>query len=427
MKLLIIVLAAAFACAIAEKTSYRGYKLLDLHLKSQKHIHLLQKLEDNPDFDLWGKLSRNGEPVKVLLSPAAFAKYARLFKRHGITYDIVREDYQEVIEAEERALAAQPRDSKNIQGTFARYTVISSWIDDLVAANQGSLQVSSYIAGTSSEGRGIKVIVIKTASSQRRIWIDCGIHAREWISPATCVWVIDKLIKDYNGNNANIMSILAYYEFHIMPVQNVDGYEFSHTTTRLWRKNRRVNAGSTCIGVDLNRNFPYQWFTGGSSSNPCSDTFAGASAGSELETQAHMNSINRFIGTWDAALTVHTYGKWIFPPYGFSATIVPPDLAALRARARVIINAIQSTYGQTGWVEGTSASILGVASGGTEDWTYFTARINNSFCFELRPGQTGTDSQFGFQLPVDRAPLAGEETYRGIVALVNNIIPAGRK
>ena len=38
-------------------------------------------------------------------------------------------------------------------------------------------------------------------------------------------------------------------------------YEFSHTTDRLWRKNRNPNPGTfgLCPGVDLNRNFGYKW------------------------------------------------------------------------------------------------------------------------------------------------------------------------
>ncbi|CAF1128592.1 unnamed protein product, partial [Brachionus calyciflorus] len=40
---------------------------------------------------------------------------------------------------------------------------------------------------------------------------------------------------------------------------------------------------------------------------------------------------------------------------------------------------------------------------------------------ELRPGQTGPDSNYGFTLPEDRAPLAGEETFAGIAAFLNSI------
>ena len=54
--------------------------------------------------------------------------------------------------------------------------------------------VSQYSAGTTPEGRDLRVLVINTGNNPaKRIWIDCGIHAREWISPATCINLIDKV------------------------------------------------------------------------------------------------------------------------------------------------------------------------------------------------------------------------------------------
>jgi murein tripeptide amidase MpaA len=53
-----------------------------------------------------------------------------------------------------------------------------------------------------------------------------------------------------------------------MPLVNPDGYEYSWTTDRLWRKNRTPNLGSSCVGTDLNRNFGFKWLTGGSSTKP---------------------------------------------------------------------------------------------------------------------------------------------------------------
>jgi hypothetical protein len=46
--------------------------------------------------------------------------------------------------------------------------------------------------------------------------------------------------------------------------------------------------------------------TGGSSSNPCSDIYAGPSANSELEIKAVQNALNAKLGNWDAYLTLHT-------------------------------------------------------------------------------------------------------------------------
>ena len=70
---------------------------------------------------------------------------------------------------------------------------------------------------------------------------------------------------------------------YILPVVNPDGYLYTQTTNRMWRKTRSPNDNG-CFGTDANRNWGYQWGTGGSSSDPCSDTYMGASAFSEIET-----------------------------------------------------------------------------------------------------------------------------------------------
>lgn len=37
------------------------------------------------------------------------------------------------------------------------------------------------------------------------------------------------------------------------------GFLYSQKHDRMWRKNREVNNGSTCLGVDLNRHWPYMY------------------------------------------------------------------------------------------------------------------------------------------------------------------------
>jgi murein tripeptide amidase MpaA len=128
-------------------------------------------------------------------------------------------------------------------------------MDGLAAQNPDIASV--YTAGLTYERRSMKVMVLKTSTSKRNVWIDCGIHAREWISPATCIWMIDNLITQHSKNPAS--SLLNYFEFHILPLVNPDGYEYTHTTYRLWRKNRSPNTGSSCVGTDLNRNFAHMW------------------------------------------------------------------------------------------------------------------------------------------------------------------------
>jgi carboxypeptidase A4 len=75
-------------------------------------------------------------------------------------------------------------------------------------------------------------------------------------------------------------------DFYIVPVLNPDGYEYTHTNDRLWRKNRKNPELGKCAGTDLNRNFGFKWGGLGASKNPCDETYAGSAAFSEPESKA---------------------------------------------------------------------------------------------------------------------------------------------
>ncbi|CAF2462299.1 unnamed protein product [Rotaria sp. Silwood2] len=142
-------------------------------------------------------------------------------------------------------------------------------------------------------------------SNKKRAFMDFGIHAREWISPATGIYMINEFLTTY-ASGADAKTILNAWELHIVPDLNPDGYAYSHSRDRKWRKNRKPT-GDDCIGVDLNRNFGYKWNTGGSSANPCSDQFHGSSAMSENETKALQSYMTGKI--WTTYLTFHSYGQ----------------------------------------------------------------------------------------------------------------------
>ncbi|CAF5075392.1 unnamed protein product, partial [Rotaria socialis] len=48
-----------------------------------------------------------------------------------------------------------------------------------------------------------------------------------------------------------------------------------------------------CYGVDPNRNWDYKWCEGGASHDPCSDTYCGSKAFSEVETL----QVSQFLNT----------------------------------------------------------------------------------------------------------------------------------
>ena len=96
------------------------------------------------------------------------------------------------------------------------------------------------------------------------VWVDGGLHAREWITVAATMLFIKKLLEGY-GSDAYITSMLDSTKFAIQPLANPDGYAYSWNSERLWRKNRSPTSVAWCKGVDLNRNFDINF--GGRKSN----------------------------------------------------------------------------------------------------------------------------------------------------------------
>ena len=80
--------------------------------------------------------------------------------------------------------------------------------------------------GKSVEGRELRVIKIGIDPSNRSnkpgIWIDGGIHAREWISPASVEYLVHELVENFElPENKNLIENFYLY---ILPIMNPDGY-----------------------------------------------------------------------------------------------------------------------------------------------------------------------------------------------------------
>src|SRR5690606_14934327 len=111
-----------------------------------------------------------------------------------------------------------------------------------------------------------------------------GQHAREWINIPVPIYHAEQLLTRYD-TDPEIRALVDSVEFIFVPTMNPDGYEYTWTNNRLWRKNRRDHPNSSCFGVDLNRNWGFQWGGAGASTNRCNDTYRGTAPFSEPETQ----------------------------------------------------------------------------------------------------------------------------------------------
>lgn len=137
---------------------------------------------------------------------------------------------------------------------------------------------------------------------------------------------------------------------YFQPLVNPDGYEYSHTTDRLWRKNRSNNGFIRCAGVDLNRNYGYQFGGAGTSNSRCSEIYRGTSAFSEPETLAHKRFFDQTKEKFKAFLTFHSYGQYILYPWGYN-TEVPVDHKDLERIGTIGSNVSISRYVRTFWID----------------------------------------------------------------------------
>ncbi|NUZ04421.1 M14 family zinc carboxypeptidase [Piscinibacter koreensis] len=138
-----------------------------------------------------------------------------------------------------------------------------------------------------------------------------GIHAREYAPQEVGIKFIEWLLENYD-KDANARMMLDNNRYHFI-VHNPDGRKLAEQdiSARQRKNTNYVTAACTTVsngvtntlssGVDLNRNYPFGWATGGaggSDGNVCGETYRGIGPASEPETQAVMNYVR---GTWNQA------------------------------------------------------------------------------------------------------------------------------
>lgn len=255
--------------------------------------------------------------------------------------------------------------------------------------------------GASIEGRPILAVKVGDAADapgRPNVLFMATHHAREWVSTEMAMrlirWLADSLSP----------ALRATRDIWVIPVENPDGYQYTFTTDRLWRKNRRPNSDGS-FGVDPNRNYPAFWGVddAGSSPLPQAETYRGTAPASEPETQA----IIAFHAAHPPVVSIsyHTYSGLVLYPYGFRAGLFAPDLPIFRALAGTdLAPAVRDSVPGTihdryhpgpGWN-------LYTTNGEYTDWAY---RAHGSFAFtpELTSGCCTPDSglYYGFTFPDD--------------------------
>ncbi|XP_040327898.1 carboxypeptidase A2 isoform X1 [Herpailurus yagouaroundi] len=410
---LILVFGALFGHIYCRET-FVGDQVLEVIPRNEEQIRHLVELEaeEHLQLDFWKSPTIPGETAHVRVPFVSVQAVKVFLESQGIAYSIMIEDVQVLLDKENEEMLLNQRRERNGNFNFEAYHTleeISQAMDNIVAEHPGL--VSKVNIGHSFEKRPMTVLKFSTGGDKPAIWLDAGIHAREWVTQATALWTANKIASGY-GNDVSITSILDMMDIFLLPVTNPDGYVFSQTKNRMWRKNRSRIPGSRCVGVDLNRNWDAGFGGPGASQNPCSDSYRGPQATCEVEVKSIVNFIQSH-GRIKAFITLHSYSQLLMFPFGYTCT-KPDNFDELNEVAQKAARSLTSLHG-TKYKVGSICSVIYQASGGSIDWSYDYG-IKYSFAFELR--DTG---RYGFLLPANQILPTAEETWLGLKTIMEHV------
>jgi len=290
----------------------------------------------------------------------------------------------EVIHESLKKLFSSRLDATKDMGGYATLSEIYAYLDNLRAAHPSIVSAKTHI-GYTLEGRDMWAVKISdnpdVEEGEPEVLYTAAIHAREVITPLTLMHFMDHLTDNYGIDSAVTDLVDNRQLWFVMPV-NPDGYYHNEVIAPggggMWRKNRRNNGDGT-FGVDLNRNYSYNWGYDdfGSSPDPESQVYRGTGPFSEPETQNMRDFAvaHNFV----IVLYLHSYGNFLLYPWEYNGSRSPDhDIFQSLGTAVFYMNGF-----------GTGA---GGYNGGTGDWYYGEQTIKNksySLLFEIGTNNDG--------------------------------------
>ncbi|KAL2760387.1 hypothetical protein ACRALDRAFT_2039035 [Sodiomyces alcalophilus JCM 7366] len=412
--------------AAEERVSYEGYKVyrIDTHDESEQIHKLIDGLHavevscgESDHFDL--AVAPEDVEAFQALGFDAFLLSEDLsvdLAEEGPVESFYESDANFTLEARQQSLPAL-----SWFNLYRPYVEHATFFSQLQAAFPSNSRI--FNVGNSYQGRSIYGIHLwgpGGQGSRPAVYFHGTVHAREWISAPVVEYLTWHLIDGYRNNDPLVRSFFDKYDFYIVPFVNPDGFVYTQSTDRLWRKNRQPRSGSSCVGTDGNRNWNFQWSTpGGASTSPCSETYRGQAAGDTPEIRA-LTTFTNSLSTRGIKLFIdwHSYGQYILLPYGYNCQARAPNHNAQMSVAAGFSNAIRAVSG-TRFTYGPSCSTLYATTGSSPDYMGGAMGAEYSWTVELRPGPGGGSS--GFVLPASQIVVSGREQWEGIKYVLSTI------
>lgn len=395
---------ATYASEVARYDNYRVYEVIPT---SAKQLMLLNDLKDSSDSLIFLESGRHvGAKFNIVVAPHKLADFTEGLSNEGLKARLVDNNIQRSIDQEKSRMKSARSKGVFDFKDYHELDDIYAWLDKLATEYE---HVEVIEGGHSYENRTIKGVKVSYKSGNPGVFIEGGIHAREWISPATVAYILNELL---TSHDSKVRAIAENYDWYFFPSVNPDGYVYTHKKDRLWRKTRTPYSGG-CFGADPNRNWDFHWAEQGTSNRCPTDTYGGPHAFSEVETKTLSQYIASLKGKIQAYISFHSYSQILLFPYGHTGEHTP-NHNDLNEIAKATVTSLAKRYG-TRYSYGNIYDAIYPASGASVDWAYGTLGVQIAYTYELRPGK---NSWNGFVLPASQIVPTGEETLDSLVTLL---------
>uniref|UniRef100_A0A8C3C7P3 Carboxypeptidase B n=1 Tax=Cairina moschata TaxID=8855 RepID=A0A8C3C7P3_CAIMO len=411
----LVLLGAAAVSAYPNNLAFDGHMVFRVILQNEGQVEIINSLASKMQVDFWQPdyvtLVKPKMQVDFRVEADKVFEVEHLLKENKVEYRVLINNLKTALDAQfdskarstshsyekyntwEKSSASKPvavwipripypelveGDRKQNVALTIYKEMIAAWTEDITAQNPDL--VSRSVIGETYEGRPMYLL---------------------------------KAVETYGKDNV-MTRLLNNLDFYVLPVLNIDGYVYTWTNDRMWRKTRSKNSGSFCIGTDPNRNFDAGWCSIGASRRPCDSTYCGSAPESEKETKALADFIREHLSTIKAYLTIHSYSQLLLFPYSYTYKY-PESYEELNSIASAAAKQLATLY-NTEYTYGPGATTIYPAAGGSDDWAYDQG-IKYSFTFELR--DTG---YYGFLLPESQIKPTCEETLLAVKYIANYVL-----
>ncbi|HUU28254.1 MAG TPA: M14 family zinc carboxypeptidase [archaeon] len=306
------------------------------------------------------------------------------FEEQGFKPNLLIEDYGRALAERNRRealLAAQDEFACGSMGGYFSPEEVAAFVDSLIAGDPHGIITARFEIGRSHWDTPIWMVKVsdnpEIDEDEPEVFYNSLIHSREGMSLMTLLYFLRFIVENY-GKADSVTWLVDNRELYFLPVVNPDGYEINWQQYRdsgkfgFWRKNARDNEYfgikgevDDSDGVDLNRNFSYQWGYDewGSSVYPNRESYRGPEPFSEPETVA----IRDFVRGCSlvTAVNFHSYGPVLINPFNYIDQLTPDSLLYMRLG--------ELLTAENGYKVGNVARTLGStyrANGEFTDWEY---------------------------------------------------------